>query len=60
MQLCVISAIPSNWKNFIKQNNDFKMFMRTDHHFTRNTGLLTVQKVTSKELYWIANLTKKF
>ena len=48
MQL--ISAIPSNWKNIIKQNNDINKFTTTQHHFIRNSRVLTVQKVTSKEL----------
>ena len=51
MQL--ISAIPSNWKNIIKQNNDINTFTTTQHHFIRNSRVLTVQKATSKELYWI-------
>ena len=32
MQL--VNAIPSNWKNIIKQNNDINMFTTTQHHFT--------------------------
>ena len=50
MQL--ISVIPSNLKN-IKQNNDIKTFTATQHHFIQKSKVLTVQKVTSKELYWI-------
>ena len=38
MQL--ISAIPSNWKNIIKQNNDINMFMATQHHFIQNSRVL--------------------
>ena len=34
MQL--INAIPSNWKNIIKQNNDINTFTTTQHHFIRN------------------------
>ena len=49
MQL--ISAIPSNWKNIIKQNNDINTFTATQHYFIQNSRVLTVQKVTSKELY---------
>ena len=48
-----MSAIPSNWKNMIKQNNDINTFATTEHHFIRNSRVLTVQKATSKELYWI-------
>ena len=48
-----ISAIPSNWKNIIKQNNDINSFTTTLHHFIRNSRVLTVPKATSKELYWI-------
>ena len=51
MQL--ISAIPSNWENIIKQNSDINTFTTTQHHFLRNSRVLTVQKVTSNELYWI-------
>ena len=51
MQL--ISAIPSNWKNIIKQNNNSNTFRTKEHHFTRNSRALTIQKVTSKELYLI-------
>ena len=50
--LQLISAIPSNWKN-IKQNNDIDTFTTTEHHFICNSKVLSVQKVTSKELYWI-------
>ena len=55
MQL--ISAILSTWKNIIKQNNDINMFMTTQHHFIQKSRVLTVQKVTSKELYWILIIT---
>ena len=58
MQL--INAIPSNWKNIIKQNNDINTFTTTQHHFIRNSRVLTVQKVTSKELYWILITTVKY
>ena len=51
MQL--ISAIPSNWKNIIKQNNDINAFTTTQHHFSRSSRVLTVQKETLKELHWI-------
>ena len=51
MQL--ISATPSNCKNIIKQNNNINTFTTTQHHFIRNSRVLTVQIVTSKELYWI-------
>ena len=51
MQL--ISATPSNWKNIIKQSNDINTFTTTQHHFIRSSRVLTVQKATSKELYWI-------
>ena len=57
MQL--INAIPSNWKNIIKQNNDINTFTTTQHHFIRNSRVLTVQKATSKELYWILITTVK-
>ena len=43
----------SNWKIIIKQNKDINTFTTTQHHFIRNTRVLTVQKVTSWELYWI-------
>ena len=46
-----ISTIPSNWKNIIKQNNDINTFTTTQHYFIQNSRVLTVQKVTSKELY---------
>ena len=49
MQL--ISAISSNWENIIKQNNDINTFTTTQYHFTRKSRVLTVRKVTSKELY---------
>ena len=55
MQL--ISAIPSNWKNIIKQIKDIIAFTTTKHPFIRNLRVLTVQKVTSKELYWILMTT---
>ena len=51
MQL--INAIPSNWKNIVKQNNDINTFTTTQHPFIRNSRVFTVQKATSKELYWI-------
>ena len=51
MQL--ISAIPSNWENIIKQNNNINTFTTTQHRFIRNSRVLSVQKTTSKELYWI-------
>ena len=51
MQL--ISVIPSNLKKIIRQNNDIKTFTETQHHFIQKSKVLTVQKVTSRELYWI-------
>ena len=57
MQL--INAIPSNWKNIFKQNNDINTFTTTRYHFIRKSGVLTVQKATSKELYWILITTVK-
>ena len=51
MQL--VSAIPSNWKNTIKQNSNINTLTTTQHHFIRNSRVLTVQKVTSKKLDWI-------
>ena len=57
MQL--ISAIPSNWKNIIKQNNGINTFTTTQHHFIRNSRVLTVQKASLKELYWIPIATVK-
>ena len=57
MQL--INSIPSNWKNIIKQNNDIDTFKATQHHFIRNSRVLTVQKATSKELQWILITTVK-
>ena len=51
MQLII--ATSSKWINIIKQNNDIIMFTKTEHHFIRNSRVLTVQKVISKELYWI-------
>ena len=57
MQL--INVIPSNWKYIIKQNNDINTFTTTQHHFVRNSRVLTVQKATSKELYWILITTVK-
>ena len=57
MQL--INTIQSNWKNIIKQNNDINTFTITQHHFIRNSRVLTVQKATSKELYWILITTLK-
>ena len=53
----LISAILSTWKNIIKQNNDINMFMTTQHHFIQKSRVLTVQKVTSKELYWVLIIT---
>ena len=47
------SAIPSNWENISKQNGDKNTFTTTEHHFIRNSRVLTVQKATLKELYWI-------
>ena len=47
------SATSSNCKNIIKQNNNINTFTTTQHHFIRNSRVLTVQIVTSKELYWI-------
>ena len=32
----LLTAIPSNWKNIIKQNNDSNTFTTTEHHFIRN------------------------
>ena len=58
MQL--INAIPSNWKNIIKENNDINTFTTTQHHFIRNSRVLTIQKATSKELYWILITTVKY
>ena len=55
MQL--LSAIPSNWKNIIKQNNDSNTFTTTKHHFIRNSRVHAIQKITSKELYWILKTT---
>ena len=51
MQL--ISVIAFNCKNFIKQKNGINMFKTTEHRFIQNSRVLTIQKVTSKELYWI-------
>ena len=53
----LIGAISPTWKNITKQNND--TFTTTQHHFFRNSRVLTVQKVTSKELYWILITTTK-
>ena len=55
----LVNAIPSNGKNIIKQNNDINSFTTTQHHFIRNSRVLTVQKSTSKELYWILITTVK-
>ena len=55
-----ISAIPSNWKNIIKRNNDINTFTATQHHFVRSSRVLTVQKATSKELYWILITTIEY
>ena len=37
----------------IKQNSDINSFKTTQHHFIRNSRVLTFQRATSKELYWI-------
>ena len=50
MQL--VSAIPSSWKN-IKPNNNINTLATMQHHFILNSRVLMVQKVTSKEPYWI-------
>ena len=55
-----IGAIPSTWKNIIKKNNDINTFTTTQHHFIQNSRVLTVQKVTSKELYWILMTTTEY
>ena len=49
----LISAISSNWKVIIKQNNDINTFTTTEHPFIQNSRVFTFQKVTSKELYWM-------
>ena len=46
-----ISAWSSNWKNIIKQTNNVNTFTTTQQHFIWNSRVLTVQKVTSNELY---------
>ena len=55
MQL--VSAIPANWKNINKPSSDINTFTTTQDYFIRNSRVLTVQKVTSKELYWILTTT---
>ena len=37
----------------LKQNSVSNTFTTTEHHFSRNSRFLTIQKVVSKELYWI-------
>ena len=51
MQL--ISAMPSNWKSDVEQNNNMNTFTTTQHHFIRNLRFLTDLKKTSKKLYWV-------
>ena len=57
LSMSIISDIPSNWKNIIKQNNIINMFTAAQHHFIWNSRVVTFQKVTSKELYWILTKT---
>ena len=55
MQL--INAISSNWKIIIKQNNDSNAFTTSEHYFVQSSGVLTIQKITLKDLYWILIIT---
>ena len=50
--ICISSGcslqVPYNWEIIIKQDNGMNLFTTTQHQ-----KVLTAQKVTSKELYWI-------
>ena len=50
MQL--VDAIPISWKNKIKNfNNSTDFLLCTDHHITRKSRMLCLEKLISKELY---------
>ena len=52
-------AIPHNWKAIIKQNPDnASSFLIHDYHFIKGVRMLTLEKLSSKELYSI--LIRKF
>ena len=55
----LISAVTSTWENLIKQNNDVNTYTITEHDFIESLRVLTVQKVTSRELYRILITTTK-
>ena len=55
--MLLISAISSNWKNIIKQSKVINTFTTTHRLFIQNSRAFMVQKVTSKELYWIFTTT---
>lgn len=58
MQL--INAMSSNWKIIIKQNNDSNAFTTSEHYFVQNSGVLTIQKITLKDLYCIGYLSSQW
>ena len=47
-------------EKYLKQSNDIITFTTTEHHFIRNSRVLTVQKVNSTELYWILITTTEY
>lgn len=49
----IIDAIPKLWRNIIKQNKDNLDLVFLDHHLIRNSRILSLNKITSKELYSI-------
>ena len=48
----IIDAIPSEWKNIIKENkNPTNNLILQDHHLIKNNSMISIEKLTSNELY---------
>ena len=57
MQL--IHSIPQKWKNTINNNRISENLLFLNHHLIKCNILLSLEKLNSKELYWI-QLTRDF
>ena len=48
----LIYAVPESWKKSIKlSGNSNNILLCTDHHITRNSRMITADKLTAKEIY---------
>ena len=58
--MAAIGAIPEGWKFIIKETHEIttKLIIH-DHHVTKGTRILTLDKLSSTEIYAIFRLTSK-